>query len=189
MRIFLAVELEEEVRAAVASLSTRLGLLPTLARAKPRWTAPSQLHVTLRFFGEVPAGEVERLAGAFTVRWDHEPFLFRLGAAGVFPARGAPRVVWLGVLEGLDPLKRLHGEVLQRARACGYATEENVFRPHVTVGRFRRRPGVKAQTVQGELDTSRFELPSSRVDRIVLYESRLTSNGATYRRICVGRLG
>ena len=90
-RLFVAIALPEPVRAALVALAQPL---PGVA-----WTRPEQLHLTLRFIGDVPAEKIERVTAHLTAV-SVEPFLLPVEDVGAFPPKGPPRVVWIGVGHG-----------------------------------------------------------------------------------------
>jgi RNA 2',3'-cyclic 3'-phosphodiesterase len=180
MRLFVAVDLDDAVRAAVqrstVALRQRLERLRTASRLG--WVGPDRMHLTLVFLGEVSesiGGDIAaRLASPVAV----SPFSIRIGHVGMFPPSGRPRVLWLAVEDGLDELRRLHREVLNRLEGLEFAREARAFSPHLTLARFRE-PGTVAER-QALADV---ELPSfgaSRVDHVTLYQSRLSPKGPTY---------
>jgi 2'-5' RNA ligase len=136
IRVFCAVELPEEIRAAVAAHSARLRLDFPDARAS--WARPEGLHVTLKFIGEVEAarvGEVSRAAAA--AAGGFSPFSLSVEESGTFPPRGAARVLWLGVKDESGQLARLQRRLEHECGAAGFPSEPRAFKPHLTVARLR----------------------------------------------------
>jgi 2'-5' RNA ligase len=174
MRIFLAVDLDEGLRSRIGRVQQ------SLARegiSGIRWTNPDGIHLTLRFCGEVSPGRVARLQESLAPGAPHSPFSLRMGGLGTFPARGAPRVLFLSVAPS-DPLDSLAAWVEERVVTAGLAREPRPFHPHLTLGRFR--PGTPPVP---SLSAAPGELGQLTVDRIVLFESRLTPGGARYEAL------
>jgi len=125
-RLFIALSPPEPVRAVVAALCTPL--------REVRWTPFEQLHVTLRFLGETPTTQrdvlLERLA---TVRV--EPFPLPVEGIGVFPQKGPPRVLWVGVGSGHPRLHQLRQRIDDALLTTGLEVDLRTFHPHITVGR------------------------------------------------------
>ncbi len=179
MRSFLAVAVREP------ALSPAGALLGELAAAVPgrdcRWVRGEGLHLTLHFFGELDAARVgEVVAAVGPAAAASAPFPLTLGGLGSFPRRGEPRVLWLGVTGGLEPLTALAVAAQSRLRAAGLEIEERPFSAHCTLG--RPRPGwpagsraAWAAAVAGEP-----ELPPFAVDRLTLFRSDPTPRGAEY---------
>ena len=180
---------EASVRTFVALpfAETDLGRLATLMESLRRrvkgvrWTRPGGLHVTLRFLGASSATAVESL-GALLRRETAEarPSSLRLSGLGIFPDRGNPRILWLGV-DLARPLLDLQRACEAAAQAVGFAPEPRPFVPHLTLGRWRnpaRRP---------ELPPT--DLGEVRVDRLVLFRSDQRRGGAVYTPLQIHTLG
>ena len=136
IRVFCAVELPEEVRAAVAAHAAPLRREFPEARAS--WARPEGLHITLKFIGEVEAARVEALAGAAGAAvGGFRPFRLSIEESGTFPPRGAARVLWLGVKDASGQLARLQRRLEQECEAAGFPAEPRAFRPHLTLARLR----------------------------------------------------
>jgi 2'-5' RNA ligase len=136
IRVFCAVELTEEIRAAVAAHAARLRREFPDARAS--WARPVGLHITLKFIGEVEAARVEalaRAAGAAVAGF--EPFRLSIEESGTFPPRGAARVLWLGVRDDSGQLSQLQSRLERECDSAGFPSEPRAFKPHLTVARLR----------------------------------------------------
>ena len=169
-RYFIALALPTAERAALLALQ-----VPKRGFA---WTRPEQMHVTLRFIGALEAARAMDLAEALAaVRV--EPFFLPLEGLGVFPPRGTPRVVWVGVGKGHPHLFQLRQRIDDTLLACGIEADVRRFHPHVTLARLR--PEASAGAVQHFLKSHRgFEGPIFRVEHFGLYASELTSEGAVH---------
>ena len=136
LRVFCAVELPEEIRAAVAAHASRLRREFPDARAS--WARPEGLHITLKFIGEVEAVRVEVLSHAARAAVvGFEPFRLSIEESGTFPPRGAARVLWLGVKDRSGQLARLQRRLEEECVAAGFPREPRAFKPHLTVARLR----------------------------------------------------
>ena len=136
IRVFCAVELPQEVRAAVAAHAARLRREFPEERAS--WPRPEGLHITLKFIGEVEAPRVEALSrAAATAVEGFKPFRLSVEESGTFPPRGSSRVLWLGVKDESGQLARLQGRLEQECEAAGFTPEPRAFKPHLTVARLR----------------------------------------------------
>ena len=136
VRVFCAVELPEEIRAAVAAHASRLRREFPDARAS--WARPEGLHITLKFIGEVEASRVEALSRAASAAVEGvEPFRLSIEEAGTFPPRGAARVLWLGVKDESKRLAQLQHRLEQECEGEGFTREPRAFKPHLTVARLR----------------------------------------------------
>jgi 2'-5' RNA ligase len=182
MRLFAAVDLSPTVRRAVATAGERLNRTLSGAgghsRSRVSWVRAENLHLTMRFLGEIADARVEDLAERFAAPLATSVFDIELGGVGVFPLAGPPRVVWIGVTRGVDGLTALSAEVEERLAACGFGREERPFRAHLTIGRCRDPLDRAAR--DRLLGTEVGALGSSRIDETVLYQSLLSASGPTY---------
>lgn len=193
LRLFAAVDLPAEAKAALAATVGQLGeLLP----AGVRWVNPAGIHLTLKFLGEVDGGLVEPLLGALreaAAGMDKAPFPLHLEGLGVFPNEREPRVIWAGVGGDLDTLGRLQGLVERAAAALGFAEERREFRPHLTLGRVRDGVTLAARREMGSVvvEQSGALAPEYawEVGEISLIRSVLTAQGAVYSTLEAARLG
>jgi 2'-5' RNA ligase len=174
MRQFLAVDLSDELRAGLGGLQRRLQ-----AEARGwRWVRPENIHLTLRFLGEVPAELDADCREAWrTVAAHASPFSFRLRGISSFPPRGRPRVLWVGVREqgSAGRLAQLAAAFEQAARDVGFDHENRPFRPHLTLARAERSG--RATPPENQEYGSGTALD---VDHTTLFRSELLPGGARY---------
>lgn len=174
MRLFLAVDLPAEIRQALGLLQREL----RGACAGWRWVAPTGIHLTLRFLGEVSPERDRELRPAWrTAARSFPPLRLELGSTGVFPGPRRPRVLWVGVNDrtGANALASLAQALEATARAGGFAPEERPFRPHLTLAR-ADRAGV-APIVPPERRESGAAFDATVV---TLFRSELLPTGARY---------
>ncbi len=126
-RLFIALELPEEIKHALEPLASGLGDV--------RWLSPEQQHLTLRFIGEVDNGRMSEIEEALGLVHG-APFELRLKGLGHFPLRGEPRVLWVGV-EKNPELTRLKRQIDRALKEAGLPPEGRKFAPHVTLARIR----------------------------------------------------
>lgn len=173
MRAFIAMALPDEVRLALTELQRDLAT----SRADVKWVGQSQLHLTLRFLGEVTdeqRGAVERLLAQVGQR--HAPFSLRLNGVGAFPSPGAPRVVWVGVTEGQAEVTQLAKTLEEGIQVLGLPKAERPFSAHVTLGRVRSPRRRKPLTAL--LAEAPWQPPAAfRVEAMRLYQSVLSPHG------------
>jgi 2'-5' RNA ligase len=155
------------------------------------WVPAQQLHLTLRFIGEVADETVtERLGDelADQVARAVRPFILPVEGVGVFPVRGAPKVVWAGVGRGHPHLFQLRQRMDDLLLATGLPVDLRTFHPHVTVARLRAEAA--PTTVRHFLQRHRdFVAPPFRVTCFGLYASELRPVGAVHtllREIALG---
>lgn len=180
MRLFAAIDLPEEVRAALAHEQQALARLCRQNR-EIRWARAEGLHLTLKFLGEVPAERVPGVAGALGELGDFAKFPVEIKGLGFFPDARKPRVLWAGV-EASAALGELAGRVDTALERLDFAPAGGPFRPHLTLARFRRprsEPALEAAAAQAKsLSFGRFE-----ANEFFLFESRLLPSGAEYHKL------
>lgn len=166
-RLFVAIRPPAPIRALL------LAAMGGISGA--RWQNEAQLHLTLRFIGEVDrhaAQDVRAALGA--VR--QARFEIALSGVGMFERRGRPEAVWAGVRPHA-PLQDLHKKVEQALSRVGITPDLRTFLPHVTLARLGRSAGPigNLMETQGGLSS-----PPFAVTDISLFESQLTAEGAVY---------
>ncbi|MDP8247819.1 MAG: RNA 2',3'-cyclic phosphodiesterase [Candidatus Tritonobacter lacicola] len=177
MRTFIAIDLDAAAREAVAGRVRRLA--GTIAGV--RWVKPDNIHVTIRFLGEISPetrGLVERVLRNAAIGFS--PFDVTIGEMGAFPSFRRPRVLWAGIGKGKEELRRLHLRIEEGLGEIGIPAERRPYTPHITIGRLKRQskninlsgiardPGIESGFV---------------VDRVVLFESELRPEGAVHKVI------
>ena len=178
MRLFVAVDLSDEAKDAIAREQHRIVSAISASKPSLRLVKPGQMHLTLLFLGEIHESRVPSIVESMSVPSAVRRFDATLKGIGVFPPHGAPRVLWLGVGPGAEPLTMLQSEIAARARALGVAFDDRPFHAHLTLGRWRESRS--ADRVRA-LETARRE-PIARihVDGATLYRSRLSPAGPAY---------
>ncbi|HET8760346.1 MAG TPA: RNA 2',3'-cyclic phosphodiesterase [Nitrospiria bacterium] len=137
VRSFVAVHVPESWAAGLAALRDRLAR----GAGGIRWVQPDGAHVTLAFLGDVPAARVPALAARLRdAGRECAPCRVSADAIGVFPHPGRAAVLWLGIKDPAEGLRRLQGRVQVALGAEGFAAEDRPFHPHVTLGRWRTPP-------------------------------------------------
>ena len=191
MRLFFAIDLDDDARAMAAQVSASLARSTEGIRASMsiKWVVPAGLHVTLAFLGEVPQGRFAALEAVCSAPFSQPPFRLSLSVAGVFPPSGAPRVIWMGPGRGGKHVASVAGLLWRRLEGAGYGPFPGRFQPHVTLGRVRRARAGAARRLRALLaDGSALPEVAWTVDRVSLYESRLGSGGSTYHRLATAAL-
>ncbi len=205
IRCFVAVELPDELKARIAEETAFL----KKSRADVKWVPPENLHLTLKFLGQVPEERVPELAGLLkeAVRGTEKPFEVAVEGAGVFPGPGSPRVFWVGIRDPHMLLAGLARRVDEELLKAGYGQQEKgAFVPHLTLGRLRedRSPRWRgkggpagggggreeARRLAGELATLKDTLFGKiKLENISLMRSEIGPGGARYSRLAKVEFG
>ncbi len=184
MRLFVAIELDEKVRSALAELQGSL----KRACDGVRWIPAHQLHLTARFLGDVPDAEaggvgeaIARAGGA------SKPFAFELSGCGCFPTRGGVRIVWVGINEPSGALADCVEAVNRELELLDFERERRPFSAHITIGRVREdRSGRRIRSGVEAMDFGPFE---QQVKTLTLMQSVLSPQGPTYTPVTAAALG
>lgn len=180
--MFVGVELDERVRAAVADVAERLRqrLQRAGGRVDARWIAPENLHVTVWFIGEVNDECGAEIARALEPPFATPPFDLRVQGCGAFPPSGPPRVFWLGLAEGVESMRRVYDEVKDRLVPLGFEPEKRPYSPHLTIARVKDVDKGAARRVRETLADLPADCGSCRVSAVTLFRSSLSPKGASY---------
>jgi 2'-5' RNA ligase len=169
IRLFAAVPVPAEIAAALARRQQGL--------EGARWRTVEQMHITLRFFGEIREDRARDLDAELS-SLGGGPFEIVLEGAGAFGEGADIHAIWAGVAESA-PLKRLAKACETAARRAGLKPETRNFRPHVTLAYLKRaEPDRVAAWIQAN---NLLKSPPIFVDRVGLYSSFLAAEGAQYR--------
>lgn len=177
IRLFVGIGFDEELVTRIAAL--RLGL------PGARWVERDNLHLTLRFIGEVDEGLAEDIHHGLTGLAE-APFALTLTGLGLFGDRHRARTLWLGV-ERSEPLSRLAARVESVVARAGCQPDPHRFNPHVTLARLKDTPPRRIQDFIAA--TGYFREEHVAVERITLFRSTLSRHGAHYDALEHYRLG
>jgi 2'-5' RNA ligase len=169
-RLFVAVRPPEHVR--------RLLLAAMGGVSGARWQSDEQLHITLRFIGEVDRHQASDIDAALA-SVHHPPFEIAVNGLGTFERRGKPEVIWAGVAPH-EPLAGLHRKIDQALARAGVEPDRRAYHPHITLARLKRTSGPVGNLIGG---VGGLASPPFAVEQFALYESRLTPEGAVYSAI------
>ena len=185
IRTFVCIEIDGELRRKMSQVSAKL----SSAGADVKWVAEDNMHLTLKFLGnvdevEIPkvAGEAKRIAGQF------QPFDFSIAGLGAFPEQGAPRVIWIGLEEPTGRLEKMYYALNDALAPYAEKEERRTFSPHITLGRVnssRRREELR-QLIESNLDV---QIGMQSVEEITVMMSELTRGGPLYTPLSKSPLG
>ncbi len=177
MRLFVAIDIPDDVRRSVSALAAKL----RPACKKARWVRIEGAHVTLKFIGEVSPEQAERIKAALSDVHVPPPVEIRFRGVGFFPNERRPRVLWAGVEAGPD-LSALAAAGDTAFEPLGIAREQREFSPHLTMARFSAPENLAAlraaMAAAGNLEFGRCT-----TSEFHLYQSVLKPGGAEYTRL------
>ena len=170
-RLFVAIDLPDSTRQLIARLDPHIRGV--------RWTDLTQMHLTLGFFDDVPDDAYSALREKLSAI-QFGAFFLPIAGVGAFSAKGAPKIIWIGVGKAHPHLFQIHKRVQESALAAGLKPDLRPWHPHITIARCR---DVSAQSLRkflqanGELDAGMI-----RVEAFHLYSSKLTPAGPIHTR-------
>ena len=176
MRTFVAVDLDERLKTRFTDLINSLDT----GHRSIRWVNRQRMHITLKFLGEISESQrydIESVLKRVTEK--HSSILLHFRGAGTFPLNSKnPRVLWVG-LDKNEKLLSLQQDIEDELAGLGFPKENRLFRPHLTLGRVKKRSQI--QTVVTRLNQYRNEFfGDSFVDKVLYYRSTLKPDGAEY---------
>ena len=175
IRTFVAIEATDEIRAAGQHL------IHQFAQRAPgvRWVAPQQIHLTLKFLGDVDEREIYGICSTLErliSRIDH--FQVECRDLGAFPSSDRPRTLWMGIRDQTGQLADLQGRIEETLMPLGFPRETRQFHGHLTLGRIRRQPGDTLRTLLASHAVDEFGILP--IDEVVIFASELTKEGPHY---------
>jgi 2'-5' RNA ligase len=189
-RLFIAVPVADDVRDGIGAIMEKLAGGPVDERrpGQPRWVRVDGLHLTLRFLGATLDERRAELAAAIeTVAAQTTPFQVVLSGGGAFPNQYRPRVLWIGIGEGVAELNAMERRLDAELRRLGWPGDDRPFNAHLTLARTDGVPG--ADEVASRLvDEARGVSLGWRASRLVLYKSNLGHGPTHYEALAASEL-
>jgi RNA 2',3'-cyclic 3'-phosphodiesterase len=177
VRVFVALDVPEAIRAALAEVSARLKKICPAAR----WVRLEGVHITLKFIGEVPQEKLDHIRQALGELPNFAPAKVCFAGLGFFPSARRPRVFWAGV-QGGSTLTELASAIEMKLEPLGIAPEKRAFHAHLTLARFESSQGSQTLTAAVEALGSP-EFGAEIFTEFHLYQSVLKRSGAEYTRL------
>lgn len=177
MRLFVALEIPSAVRQNLATLIASLGAITK----EPRWVRAENLHVTLKFLGEVAEGKVNAVRSELANTRSDKPVALEFRGLGFFPDEKHLRVFWAG-MEPSPNLKTLAGDIEGAVEKLGIPREKREFLPHLTLARFER-PRLPEALRRLIAENQQREFGSLRTNEFHLIQSKLKPTGAEYTTV------
>jgi len=190
VRTFIAIELDHAVLRAIDRIQVELQR--GAPRGAIRWVDSSGIHLTLKFLGDVPVGQIKEIeAGIMRACAGCAPFRIACQGVGCFPNPARPRVLWVGVAEPTGKLASVQRAVERDVAPLGYPSEDRPFAPHLTLGRVRQDASREDLKRLGELVLSfpKGNPAEMMVSAVSLMRSDLTPSGAIYTELAHISLG
>ena len=179
-RIFCAVELPTDVRLRLQEHVRALRAeIPEVAAS---WTRVENIHLTLKFFGNVSVARISKISTAVAdAAKEFAAFEISVGGTGVFPKASRAQVLWIGVNDPSSKLLALQKVLEKEFASVGFQKEDRAFKPHLTIARIRRPEGAR-QLADAHLKTE-FKPQEIKVSELIVFRSELSSRGSRYTAI------
>jgi 2'-5' RNA ligase len=179
MRVFIAIDIEEGIRKALAGLQSEMLSKVDIKKSDAKWVKPGTMHLTLKFLGEIKDQQVVDVCNITRdVASRHKSFDIEIGGVGHFGGKSA-RVLWVGAGQESENLLQLHADLEQGLASAGWPPETRKFAGHLTLCRIRNsRAGVKLAKLTEEYKN--FSLGVVNVDLLCVYQSELRPEGPVY---------
>ena len=175
MRVFIAIDLPQDIRNSLSAMQNELR--PTASKA--RWVAAESAHLTLKFIGEISEKRRDDIDAALAgLTWI--PFSISVKGVGFFPGPKSPRVFWAGL--HAPTMEGLAQQIDSRLERAGFDREQRAFRPHITLARAKTTRLEKTLIAASE-KFAEMDFGSFTVDRIKLYQSTLKPAGSIYTKL------
>ena len=179
-RVFCAIALPRDLHERLTTHTNRIR--DTVPDARASWSRADNIHLTLKFLGDVSLPKVEKLSEAASRSVeDFAPFKIVLEQTGLFPAHGSPRVLWIGVNDLEGKLGELHARLEDETAKSGFQKEPRPFHPHLTLARLRKPQ--HARTLGSAHKAIEFEPAEIVVSELLVIRSELSSTGSHYTTI------
>ena len=179
-RVFCAVELPDYVRERLREHIQRVRAAVPDAAAS--WTRVENIHLTLKFFGNVDVGRIPAISDAASrAVEDFSPLHIRVATTGVFPKPSRAQVLWIGVSDPSGELSSLQRQLEDECAKKGFDKEGRAYRPHLTIARLRKPEGAR-QLADAHLQME-FEPIEIELNELLVFRSELSSKGSRYTAI------
>jgi 2'-5' RNA ligase len=184
LRCFIAINLTGTVKSLLADIQDEL----RKCKADIRWVNPSNIHLTLKFLGNIKEERVDDIIRVLEAGCrSANPFVLKIKGLGMFPHTMSPRVLWVGITGG-SGLFDLRKEIEDGMVSAGFEADNRSFKPHLTIGRFKSRAGREClQEIMRKHETE--EYTSMHVKSVALMRSDLLPEGAMHSKIADVPLG
>ena len=177
MRLFVALDLPDQVRHAITELIAKLQPKSRTAR----WIKPENLHITLKFIGHVEDEKLSPIQTALSTIHTSQPIELHFRGMGFFPNEHRPRAFWCGIAASPN-LAELAADIDRALAPLGIEAETRPFTPHLTLARFKSDEGIR-EVVHAATDMKSTDFGAATMTNFHLYESLLKSTGAQYNRL------
>lgn len=175
MRTFVALELSDTVRRELGRLQGKLGQVG----CDVKWVAPKNIHLTLKFLGDVEEAKIDDIKNVLTrISSGEKAFKISLFKLGAFPSVNRPRVLWAGIDRGCAEVEKIASLAEEGLEKIGFPKEKRPMSAHLTLGRVKS--GKNKDALSAKILSLEVRPVSSEINHIALFQSTLTPKGPIY---------
>jgi 2'-5' RNA ligase len=179
-RVFLAIDLPDDIKAQLVAIQDKLKFLVEGVR----WTRPEGIHLTLKFFGNVVDKDIAQISEIVGQHAKNaRPIALHGEKVGAFPNFQRPRVIWLGLNGDIEQLSALQRAIENDLDRCGYKKEKRRFKPHLTLGRAKSSRGIILGLPEAVKREDTYKAGQFYSNGLTLFESQLKPGGAVYTKL------
>jgi 2'-5' RNA ligase len=184
VRAFICIEIPSAIKERIENLQREL----KKNQAQISWVKPSNIHLTIKFLGDVQASKIQSAIDALQKATESlGEFEIEVSGAGCFSSPRNPRVLWVGLSRLPESLGHLHSNIESEFARIGFAREPKRFSPHLTIGRVRSP--LNASKTAEDLIATGFEPQTFKAAEVILMRSELNPSGSIYTPLAVSKLG
>jgi len=179
MRVFIAIDIDDKMRAAIADVQKQLNAKVDIKKGDVKWVEPENIHLTLKFLGELDEAKLPEVREITKqVAAAHQKFTLDIETVGSFGGRSA-KVVWVGAGKGADELLALQKDLDEQLTLADFPSEDREFSAHLTLCRVKNfKAGFKL--ADACVFFKDYKLSSISADALYIYQSQLTPAGPIY---------
>ena len=178
MRTFIAFELSSAIKEELGRLKQEIKKVD----ADVKWSHPDNIHLTLKFLGNVEEEKIEQIKNILNeISSVEKPFEITLFKLGAFPSLDYPKVLWVGIDKNCSEVERIAKTLEDSLEKIGFEKEEKSFSAHLTLGRIKS--GKNKAKLKEKLISSPVESRSSEIKGMTLFKSELTPKGPIYNSL------
>ena len=178
MRTFIAIAIPKNIKDKIGVYEEPL----KKEKAKISWVKPENIHITLKFLGEVEENKISEIYEALKKCVSNQkPFDIEVMGTGGFPNLNRPRVIWVGLKKGSEELKTLAKSIDNELEKLGFQKEKRGFSPHLTVGRVKSIYNI--HEFVKKMNSVEFKGDTFTADEILIMKSDLKPTGAVYTKL------
>jgi 2'-5' RNA ligase len=175
-RVFCAIDLPPDLK---QKLANHVSQLRHASDVKASWIRADNVHLTIKFLGDVPVANIEELSHAAAgATQSLSPFRLTAEQCGVFPSHGPPRVLWIGITDSGGKLAQLHAQLEEECAMARFPKDARPFHPHLTIARLRHSKN--ARTLGAAHRALNFEPVEIAVSELLVIRSELGQAGSKY---------